>query len=114
MAIAIELVEAGDVMLVVVGGDLTFPNVPHVREKLLEAFAAKRQVGLEIREVREVDLSFLQVLCAAYRTALAESKEITLLNRELPAALRKTAAAAGFAQKTGCPDSCGCWFTGRA
>lgn len=98
-------------MLVNLGGDLTFPHAPRIRECLLEAFTAMQHVGLDLGEIREIDLSFLQLLCAAHRTALAEGKEITLLNRELPAPLREVAGAAGFVNRSGCPAACRCWLS---
>jgi anti-anti-sigma regulatory factor len=113
MPIDVHVEQAGEVVLVTVGGDLTVSNIAPVREALLAAFAASRHVGLEISAVREADVSCLQLLCAAFRTALAEGKELTLLNWDLPKPLRALARDAGFERRAGCPPSCGCWFAIR-
>jgi anti-anti-sigma regulatory factor len=114
MPIDVHVEQAGEVVLVTLGGDLTAPNIPRLRETILAAFAASRHVGLEIVSIGEADVSFLQLLCAAFRTALAEGKELTLLNWDLPLPLRALARDAGFERRAGCPPSCGCWFAIRA
>jgi hypothetical protein len=58
----------------VMGGSLTIENAVRIREELIRAFRESDRVALEIEEDVVADLSFLQILCSAYRTACIEKK----------------------------------------
>lgn len=59
-------------------GALTLANVNDVRTSLIAALQANKLVVLECNAPREVDLSFIQCLLAARRSAAEQGKSIAL------------------------------------
>lgn len=104
MRIGIE--QRGDEAVVVAGGQLCASQAGLLRQALLQAFEKETRVRLELREVGEVDLSFLQVLCAAHRTAAARTISFTLGGLASAAAVRRLICAAGARRGPGCPGRC--------
>ena len=60
------------------GGSLTIENASRIREELVRAFGEADKVVLELGEDVVADVSFLQILCSAYRTARMEKKTLEL------------------------------------
>jgi hypothetical protein len=56
------------------GGSLTIENAVRIREALIRVFRESDRVVLEIEKDVVADVSFLQILCSAYRTAFIEKK----------------------------------------
>ena len=77
------------------GGSLTVDNAARIREELIRAFRESDRIALEIEEDVVADLSFLQILCSAYRTAFLEKKTFAL---DLSAApkIRQLLIGAGY------------------
>jgi anti-anti-sigma regulatory factor len=91
--------------IVTLRGDLTVPHAEEMRSLLIKALVNADRVGIRFAEVHAVDLSCLQLLCSAHRSAVRLKKRITL-EGSAPQALRDAAGAAGFSRLTGCrPDS---------
>jgi len=82
-------------------GDLTIQHASRLRELLLEALETTPRMFLHLEEVAEIDLSCLQVLCSAHRTAVALQKEIAITGR-WPEALRVAAEESAFARGNHC------------
>ena len=59
-------------------GSLTVKNAAGLKDDLLKAFKRGTTIKINLEEVREVDLSSLQVLCAAHRFAIDKGKTIDL------------------------------------
>ena len=76
-------------------GSLVFANVAALRDKLAAGLASG-SVEIAFGEVGEVDLSFLQLLCAALRTAAETSRKMTLSTGPVPESLRTLAETAGM------------------
>jgi anti-anti-sigma regulatory factor len=77
------------------GGRLTVKSSNEVKRGLLKALAGKRDVVLELKNVTDVDLSFLQLLLASSHTA-AKKKKGFKLNGPLPEKFIKAVEDSGF------------------
>jgi len=75
MSFKIAEKEPGSILVV---GQLRIEHASEIRDALLDAFKHADRVALTIERDAVADLSFLQVLCAAHRTALRENKKFEL------------------------------------
>ena len=81
-------------------GSLTLDNAHALGDKLKRALEGEG-VKISFGKVKEVDLSFLQLLCSALRTAAAESKAITVDGEGVPPAVSELAETAGVVSPLG-------------
>jgi anti-anti-sigma factor len=82
-------------------GDLTVERAREVQEALRQALRQAQHVVLDLQEVSALDLSFLQILCAACKTALAAGR--TLAHRGgNGGAFWEGVERAGYPSKWGC------------
>jgi ABC-type transporter Mla MlaB component len=81
-------------------GKLTFAKAEVLRGKMVKALESER-VEIYFGEVKEVDLSFLQLLCAALRTAAGGSRMITVARGAVPEALSELVETAGMVSPLG-------------
>jgi anti-anti-sigma regulatory factor len=88
-------------------GSLVYSNASKLRDRLLKGLE-NGSVVISFGEVREVDLSFLQLLCSALRTAAERSQEMTLSPGPVPDSLMTLAETAGMFSAIGRPDE-GFW-----
>jgi len=85
----------------VLGGALTIENASVIREKLIAALSSENGIVVSIDPDVPVDLSFLQLLCSAHRTASKLGKSFTLRHQDsgnFPAAVENS----GYSRKRGC------------
>jgi anti-anti-sigma factor len=94
------------VTVVTAGGRLTASQAGPLQRLLLEAFAGTNNVELSLRDVQEADLSFLQLLCAAHRTAAARGIGFRLCGLESAPAVTRLIRSAGAERGVGCPEGC--------
>lgn len=66
--------KGGPVQEVVLGGELTIRRIAGLKVELEQVLAAGKGVQLRLEEVAEVDLAFLQLLCAAQRQAMLQKQ----------------------------------------
>lgn len=89
-------------------GDLTIRRIAELKGEVLEALR-HGDVLICIDAEAQFDLSFLQLLCAAHRTAQREGKSLQL-HPDLPASFGELLKSAGFFRHVGCSedkdDSC--------
>ena len=85
---------------VFLAGDLTLAHSLAVKEELERALEGS-PVVISFGEVEHVDLAFLQVLCAARRTALRDGKEIAFRGGAVPSVIAELVKDAGLHQGTG-------------
>ena len=82
-------------------GDLTIERAQELHQKLLTSLHHTTQLTITFEEVTSVDLAFLQLLCAAHRTAVRAGKTMRLdLSR--PEVLQRAVQAVGFRRVQGC------------
>lgn len=88
-------------------GRLTLANADALRNKMLKALKSER-VEIAFGKVQAVDLSFLQLLCSALRTAAGTSRLVTVADKPVPDAVRELVEAAGMVSPAGCKED-GFW-----
>ena len=81
-------------------GSLTVKNAAGIRDDLLKALDGNNIINIHLEEVSEVDLSSLQVVCAAHRYALAKGKTFNLNDPD--GILISAGRAAGFSDGEKC------------
>ena len=82
-------------------GDLTLPNAAELRSILIKALINADAVTIKFGDVQDLDLSCLQLLCSAHRSAVRLKKQIQF-EGSLPKILQETADAAGYLRLKGC------------
>ena len=96
------------------GKRLTIETTGEFVQQLRQGLSEVETVVINFDPDVEMDLTALQVICAACKTANAEGKQFNL-NRPLPQALLDLAATAGAESLQGCTiqnKSCICQFGG--
>ena len=102
-----------DARVLVMGGSLTIENAGEIRRRLLDAFERSDRVVVSIAEDTQMDISFLQILCAAHHTAAKTNKtfELDRAPKVFPCAIED----AGYLRLRGCihdRDRTCLWATG--
>lgn len=82
-------------------GELTLLQAAELRDALQNELAAGEEVEVVFSKVESVDLSLLQVLCAAHRSARKAGKLLSLPGN-LPTSLVKLIDEGGFHGHIGC------------
>ncbi len=91
--------------LIKLDGDLTVSHAAEIKHILMNALTDADQVLIDFGNVTNADLSSLQLLCSAHKTASSMNKHLLCAGR-LPDALRKAAEEAGYARSVGCRLDC--------
>ena len=92
----------GNKVQVVLDGDLTVANAVELRNLLLEALTAEGEyIEVSLEGVTGLDLSFMQMMCSAARTARNRNKELSLTGTK-SGVLLQARKAAGYIRQLGC------------
>jgi len=91
--------------VVVCGGELDINRISELKETFLGAILANEATTVRVGRDAECDIAFLQLLCAAHRTAASLEKEFVLEFAEAEN-IKKTIAEAGFSRHVGCHLDC--------
>ncbi len=97
----IKLAESNVNNSVKLEGSLTVERAAELKSVLVESLSRMDRLHLVFENVTEVDISFLQLLCAAHHTAARKKKKLTL-DGHRPELLRSAVAEAGFVRQEGC------------
>jgi ABC-type transporter Mla MlaB component len=101
-------VAEGEMVTLQWSGDLTIRRITELKEQMQKALAVATQVSIAIAAEAECDLTVLQLLCAAHRTASRQGK-ILMLYGEIPEQFKMIMKLAGFSRHIGCArDQSGC------
>jgi anti-anti-sigma regulatory factor len=90
--------------VVTLTGELTIARAEEIKARLSELLQGAASIRIRVADVSAVDLSCLQLLCSAHRTAAALGKTLTL-EGEMPPLLRQVMKLAGFTRQKGCSFS---------
>ena len=82
-------------------GALTIARAEELKRLLLVALSGTDDVLLDVEAVTEVDLTGLQLLCAAHRAALQAGRRVVLDYTRSPL-LAETLLKAGYMRHAGC------------
>lgn len=99
------LKESGDKRAVFLDNNLTLPHAEAMKKAFLRALVEADDVTIRFDKVQDVDLSCLQLICSAHRSAVRLKKRI-VVEGVAPDALRKAADAAGYLRFKGCKLDC--------
>jgi anti-anti-sigma regulatory factor len=93
--------QSGDTRIVLLEGDLTLHQAPEIRTAFMKALVEADEVFIRFGNVGEIDLSCLQLLCSAHRSAARLRKRVRF-EAGIPKKLSDTADAAGYSRLKGC------------
>jgi anti-anti-sigma factor len=96
---------SGKKSIVTLEGDLTLPNAEALKGVFIKALQESDDVSLSMENVHNVDLSCLQLLCSAHRSAMCSNKHL-MFQGNPPSVLRIAAEAAGYVRLKGCKVDC--------
>jgi anti-anti-sigma regulatory factor len=82
-------------------GDLTLQVAAEVKAVFVKALAAKGDVTFRFEEVGDVDLSFIQILCSAHRSAHDDGKKF-IFTGEWPESFATLLDESGLNVHVGC------------
>jgi len=80
MELALEL--SGNAGHLAIAGDMTLARAGELKEVLLRAIKDVNRLTINLEEMTGADLSFLQLICAAYTSFNKENKELTISGKE--------------------------------
>jgi len=83
-------------------GDLTIQSAGQVRRVLREALDSCQTIKISLKDIESIDLSCIQIFCAAHKTAFKADKRLTL-DAALPEAAALAIEQSGF----DCLKDCG-------
>jgi ABC-type transporter Mla MlaB component len=92
---------SGNTNILTIEGELTIAHAAELRTILIKSLESADTVQLRLESVKDVDLSCLQLLCAAHRSALISNKNLTLGSRGSEA-FRQAVENAGYSRHLGC------------
>ena len=95
----------GNKGVVTLDGDVTLQQAEELRCVLIKALVDADEVSLEMEKVQKVDLSCLQLLCSAHRSATRFEKKLVFSGCP-PQALKDAVEVSGFSRVTGCRLDC--------
>jgi anti-anti-sigma regulatory factor len=85
----------------ILDGNLTLSEAEELRMLLIKAIINVEQIFLDFGDTREIDLSCLQLLCSAHRSALRMKKTVAF-SGAWTESFRKAVHQAGYARTVGC------------
>jgi len=85
----------------VFSGDLTLRRISEIKEEFSNLISGNDDVRLSLENIEDIDLSFIQVLCASHRTIINDGKTMVLTGN-LPEVFRKLTLEAGLDRHIGC------------
>lgn len=83
----------------VCSGNATVEAAAEIREALIEALQKSKRVSLDVKGIEKVDVSFLQLLIAAEKTAQQQNTRIEIDREGDCPALLSAAEKAGFCRE---------------
>jgi ABC-type transporter Mla MlaB component len=105
---------SGNKSYITLEGDLTLPHADALKGVFTKALQESDDVSIAIVTVEKLDLSCLQLMCSAHRSAMRSKKKVSFIGSP-PQAFNDAAEAAGFARgAAGCKldDGYSClWMT---
>jgi anti-anti-sigma regulatory factor len=103
---AVAMTKKKHVTVVAISGAMTIDRIAELRSGLLRAFGLGKGVQLSLAAVSEVDLTGLQLICSAHRTALVRGLELSVVGCE-EKAVATVAREAGMLRHLGCAADTG-------
>ncbi len=86
---------------IVLTGSLSLGSVGEVRTQLQHALSEADTVKILLQDIEDIDLSIIQIICSAHRTALLRNKAL-ILQSHLPAVFIQIIEESGLQGHIGC------------
>lgn len=102
--------DASGALCLTLAGDAAIQHAAELHRALVAALQRERTVRLDITRVEQLDLSCLQLLCAAHHSALSAKKCLSF-DQQIPERFSELLRSSGFGRSRGCaqslePESC--------
>jgi anti-anti-sigma regulatory factor len=111
--IPFERENKSDVGVLVLDGELTVQRADELRAALMNSLSCAGHLVLSFENVTGIDLSCLQLLCAAHRTSAKLNKRLTITGRT-PEVFKRAVEDAGYVRHAACivDEGKGCLWMG--
>lgn len=109
----IRVERSGNRTTITLSGELTVLSVVEIKRAMGAELRSAPAVMIALENASEADVAFLQLLCAAHRTAITTGKQMAVTGVEQQA-FRQTALRGGFRRHVGCSEDSGksCFLIG--
>ena len=97
-------VPSDDQTTITLNGDLTVQNANARKSEILSALKKSATVILDLSRMTAGDLSLLQIICSAHRSADSMHKQFSIRGAE-QTAYRKLIEQSGYSRQIGCRES---------
>lgn len=91
----IETKKEGDRTSIILSGELSIRYAPQLRLELEESITSSQEIRVRFSDVETADLSLLQLLCSAGRSARSEGKKLAI-GGEIPDPVANLVSGAGY------------------
>ena len=95
--------------ILTINGSVTIENIDALKKVLINLMDQTDSLMINIADISEVDITFLQLLCSAHKTMIIRNKRLTI-SESCMETFRKTINNSGYSQHKGCgldkTDSC--------
>lgn len=99
--VSFKVEQSGAYGVLTVEGDLTIHRAEELKEALIESLGKVDHLVCDFRNVTELDVPCIQLLCVAYRTSFGLRKRMTLTGMN-SSAVGHTLRTCGFTLHSGC------------
>jgi anti-anti-sigma regulatory factor len=86
---------------IILTGELKIEAAARLRDTLLRAYEGSGDLWMDMQQVTAVDVSGLQVLCAAHRAFFEAGRQLAF-HRPIPPVVKHFIEEAGFSRELGC------------
>jgi len=97
--------ESGNNTTLTISGELTVQNASALQGIFIRSLESSSNLTINLIDITDMDLSFLQLLCSVHRTSADLKKNLTL-SRPCPDIFKAVVKSAGYLRRTGCALDC--------
>ncbi len=98
---SVTLQQSGNEITLTLDGDLTLNHAEELRTFLIKAIIDSNRIFVQLGDVADVDLSCLQLLCSAHRSAARMNRHVSFSGK-WPDRFKQAVRDAGYTRLTGC------------
>ena len=109
--ITITKSDNGELATIIVGETLTIENCGEFKQALSNALDISRQVVLDANQLRQVDITSLQLICSACRVASSKGSLLAFEN-DIPGCIESLRTIIGANRSCSCTREESCKMTG--
>jgi anti-anti-sigma regulatory factor len=99
--IDIKVEKSCDIADVTVSGELNILDAEELKKVFIDALGTCGSVLMHMKDVEDIDLPSIQLLCSVHKTALHWNKTFAFRD-SVPAIIRQTFISAGYSRHIGC------------